>query len=274
MYYSKIYKAIINKARSENRKKGEIYYESHHIVPECLFKCRSRKGSSGFIEGDPNDSENIILLTSREHFICHVLLYKIYKNTPYEFKLGSALNFFFTKVIDVNHPRFNDFQCNSKKYEYYRKIGLDNISKSRKGKMPVVDAKTRESIGSVDINHPKVISGEWVHHSKGRKLSEKQKMNRPSQKGVNNTNYKVMDTDRKDRVFNVVSKSIIENHLQKKLFDANLKLEFTEFKKISYKWVLNNFNSFEELLCEYNNKFNTQVQYHPYFRSSDSRKTL
>lgn len=275
MNYSKIYKDIITKARNENRRKGEkLYYESHHIIPECLFKHRSRKGIGGFVEGNPNDPDNIILLTAREHFICHVLLYKMYKKTAYEFKLGSALNFFFTKVIDANHLRFDNFQCNSKKYECYRKIGLDNISKARRGKMPVVDSKSRESMGSVDVTHPKVVSGEWVHHSKGRKLTEKEKMNRPSQKGANNTNYKLMDSDRKNRIFDVVGKSIIENHLQKKLFDANLKLEFNEFKKVSYRWVLNNFNSFEELLFEYNNRFNTQIQYNPYFRSLDVRKAL
>lgn len=40
------------------------YYENHHIIP------RSLNGS--------NSSENLVLLTAREHFICHWLLVKIF----------------------------------------------------------------------------------------------------------------------------------------------------------------------------------------------------
>ena len=71
MNHQKVYDAIITKAKLENRVKlkrnqeGYVYYENHHILPKCL-------------NGD-NKKENLVLLTAREHYICHKLLTYIYK---------------------------------------------------------------------------------------------------------------------------------------------------------------------------------------------------
>jgi len=67
MNYEKIYNQITERAKNETRTKClEIYYETHHIVPKCL--------------GGTNCKENLVLLTAREHFICHWLLVRIYPN--------------------------------------------------------------------------------------------------------------------------------------------------------------------------------------------------
>jgi len=73
MNYEKIYNQIIQKANSEDRKKikGGVYYEAHHIIPKCM-------GGEGLTK-DPSHP-NIILLTAKEHFICHRLLCEIYPN--------------------------------------------------------------------------------------------------------------------------------------------------------------------------------------------------
>ena len=71
MNYQKIYDQIIEKARSESRSKSKgTYYEAHHIVPKCL-------GGSGH-ESQWRFHPNVVLLTAREHFICHWLLIKTY----------------------------------------------------------------------------------------------------------------------------------------------------------------------------------------------------
>jgi len=65
--YIATYGNIILKARLENRTKSEEnYYESHHITP------RSLNGS--------NEPNNLVLLTAREHYLCHFLIYKYYKS--------------------------------------------------------------------------------------------------------------------------------------------------------------------------------------------------
>lgn len=51
------YFQIIRKALSENRVKGEIYYEAHHIVPKSF-----------------NKQSSTVLLTPQEHYECHRLL--------------------------------------------------------------------------------------------------------------------------------------------------------------------------------------------------------
>lgn len=64
MNYIKIYYKIVDIAKGQNRKKSSGYFEKHHIIPKCL---------SG-----NNNKENLVLLTAKEHFICHHLLHKMY----------------------------------------------------------------------------------------------------------------------------------------------------------------------------------------------------
>lgn len=72
--YTRYYFSIIDRAK--NRKINN-YYEKHHIIPDCFYINRKRKGPKGTLSGDPNDSENIVKLTAREHFVCHLLLTKM-----------------------------------------------------------------------------------------------------------------------------------------------------------------------------------------------------
>jgi hypothetical protein len=71
MDYQRIYNQIIERAKTRQL---DGYKEKHHIVPKCL--------------GGSNDKINLVELTAREHFICHVLLCEIY---PKENKLKHAL---------------------------------------------------------------------------------------------------------------------------------------------------------------------------------------
>lgn len=173
MNYKKIHDAIIENARNQNRTKtAEDYYERHHIIPDFMFQDRSRPGPKGHLPGDPNDPSNIVLLTEREHLLVHVLLAKSLNGKRYWMQAASSVSFFFVNVIG-DHPRQKHRQVGaSRRYEKYRQLGLDGISAARTGHMPVVDAITGVSKGSVPIDHPKVISGEWQHHSKGRTLTK------------------------------------------------------------------------------------------------------
>jgi len=58
--YTKIYYSIINHANIEPR---SGYVEKHHIIPKSL--------------GGSNRKENLVVLTAREHFVCHLLLTKM-----------------------------------------------------------------------------------------------------------------------------------------------------------------------------------------------------
>lgn len=198
MNYAKIYKSIIEKSKSERRSKGgEIYYESHHIIPDFMFANRKRKGPKGHLRGNPDDPKNLVLLTPREHILCHVLLAKALKGKRYWAQAASSISWFYTKVIGKHSRQNKDLPGLMRKYEAYRKMGLTGISEARRGKFPAVDAITGESVGSVDRNHPKVVSGEWKHHSKGRKVTDQEEIKRRKQasNGRKNGNARVIDLD-------------------------------------------------------------------------------
>ena len=269
MDYRKIYKQIINKARLEQRCKikGLCYYEKHHIIPDFMFLNRKRKGPKGHLIGNPMDKSNLVLLTPREHFICHILLYKIYKGTHYEYSVGSALGFFFTKM---GHPREAWFNS-SKKYEGWRLAGLQSISSARSGTMPVRDADAGIIIGSIKTDHPNVLSGKWVHTTKGRIISKQELDNRDSNIGDKNNNFKHITPEIEQVLYNCVNgNSVVEGHLIKQLFDLEIKRQLIPifFKKISYQFIINKYSSIQLFVSKYNNDTNNCIIYDPYYRST------
>jgi hypothetical protein len=95
MDHRKIYEQIIAKAKSENRKKKNgYYYENHHILPKCL--------------GGLDVKDNLVLLTPKEHFICHKLLTYIYpKNLGivYAFRLMIKMPMYKASSRDYAHAK-------------------------------------------------------------------------------------------------------------------------------------------------------------------------
>jgi hypothetical protein len=269
--YKQLYKTIIDTAKKENRVKYQgIYYENHHVVPEFMFKNRKRSGPKGHLDGNPDSKENLVLLTFSEHLLAHYYLFEIYKNTRYAYSAGSALQFFFVKATGKHKRQLNLSEVDQKllkEMEHLRLIGIESISKARRGKMPAIDAITREKKGSVPVDHPKVLSGEWVHHSKGVPGKSGRDMN-----GSKNNNFKEMSKERKERLWRCVVNSCQDNYLKKKLLLEKIKEEFTEFKKISLVWVLNNYGSLKNLLIETNKNLNTNIKYESYHRSTEQRK--
>ena len=75
MNYRKIYEDLMNDRlnlkplRIKQRRDG-FYFEGHHIMPKC-------KGGTGN-SSRPKNNKNIVLLTAREHFLAHWLLWRIY----------------------------------------------------------------------------------------------------------------------------------------------------------------------------------------------------
>lgn len=188
MNYKKIYKNLMQRAKTSNREKfkGE-YFEKHHIVPVFMFKNKNgRNGPPGHLPGNPDDVENIVLLTAREHFIAHLLMAKMFNGTKFQIAAEKSLVFFYTTISQ--HPRHGSFSA-SRKFEWAKKYAISGLSASMRGGMSVKDAITGEKMGRVPVDHPKVVSGEWVHCSKWRKLSQEEtEMRREMSLGMNNAN--------------------------------------------------------------------------------------
>jgi len=273
--YKQLYADLIKSAMKQERKKNfGIYFESHHIVPEFMFKNRKRKGPAGHLDGSPNAADNLVLLTFQEHLTAHYYLYEIYKDTRYGYSTGAALQFFFVKAVGSHKRQIELSNIDAQflnEMAHLRQIGIDSISNARKGKMPVVVASTREKIGSVPVDHPNVISGLWVHHSKG----VKQTWAPQSQKGNLNTNFRKMTTEHIGRIMQCVPLSSVDGtNCSKKLFQALIKTEFVEFKKVSGNWIYNHLGPFEQIISNYNVKNQSYLTYNPYYRSLEQRNLL
>ena len=97
MNYSILYDNIIEKARFENRsKRNDIYYENHHIIPKCF--------------GGSNKKDNLVLLTAKEHYICHKLLVELYP------KNKSMIYALHRMTYSSNKDHHRDYKISSKEY--------------------------------------------------------------------------------------------------------------------------------------------------------------
>ena len=159
MNYKKIYMSIINNRMSRVIKKG-VYFETHHIVPKSL--------------GGNNDKLNLIKLTAKEHFICHLLLCKMYKKESFEwYKMNYAL--MMMKCNSQNQDRY----FNSNLYEHFKSdvaltISADQMGKgnSNYGKLWISNIGTKKS---KLINKNNDIPKGWV---KGRNAWNKNQKSR------------------------------------------------------------------------------------------------
>lgn len=109
MNYMRVYWSIIHN-RLDNIPDG--YVERHHIIPRS--------------EGGNDNDDNIVALTAREHYICHLLLAKIYNDC----KMYSAVVFMQCKT----KRQKRDFKFNSRLYEQIRKDFAIKNSEAHKGK--------------------------------------------------------------------------------------------------------------------------------------------
>lgn len=118
--YTKWYISLINKAkqRASTKKQAKLilgYVESHHIVPSCIYK-----------------NKDMVHLTPREHFVCHLLLTKMFSNPSYNQKMHFALASFLRKTRNQNRI------YSSKQYENARSaliIAMTNRTVSEETKL-------------------------------------------------------------------------------------------------------------------------------------------
>jgi len=160
-----------------------------------------------------------------------------------------------------------------KTHGWQTKDGVKRISESRKGTMPVKDSKTGVMIGSVSVIHPKVLSGEWVHHSKGCTISEEMKSRLSIiNQGSGNANYNLQATPQKllEVLNNGKDECIVEGVFSIKRYIKYLNTIL--FKKVSRVIIKNRFETTKNFVAEYNKKYDEKIIYNPYFRSKEVRQ--
>lgn len=102
--YTKKYLEIIRNAK--DRELEPDVYEKHHIIPKSLGGC--------------NEGYNLVKLTLREHYICHLLLTKMYEGIPKQ------------KMCWALHRIAFSGKYYSRNYELARIIHRENVKFSSK----------------------------------------------------------------------------------------------------------------------------------------------
>ena len=113
--YTSWYYSIISKAK---QRVTVGYTEKHHVIPRTL--------------GGKNDKDNTVILTAREHFICHLLLTKMLTGQERQ-KMVYALHMLSNARNSNQQTRYIP---SSKLYEYERKIFSETHSNRMKENHP------------------------------------------------------------------------------------------------------------------------------------------
>lgn len=119
--YTQWYFEIIEQAK---QRKVNGYSEKHHIVPRSL--------------GGSNVRENFVVLTAREHFVCHLLLTKMVEGVA-----KSKMQWAFFMMTRGNKNQTNRHSPSSRIFEMARKAGSESASFSQKGKPKPESAKEK-----------------------------------------------------------------------------------------------------------------------------------
>ena len=168
--YTQWYKSIIATAQHRNLS-TETYTEKHHIIPKSL--------------GGDDSKNNLVKLTAKEHYICHLLLIKMLADKLLKRKIQFALNSFRRRSATQQR-----IILNSKQYEFIRKQVSIARSEALKGNTyssgRIVSLETRAKMSSSMKGQKKRSRTEKEKQQisqfhKGKILSEetKQKMRKP-----------------------------------------------------------------------------------------------
>jgi len=147
--YTKWYNQIIEKSRKTTY---DGYTETHHIIPKCL--------------GGSNSLDNLIKLSAREHFICHLLLTKMVIGDK-----KSKMFYSLSMMRAANRYHQRDFKINSKIFEIIR-INLSNAMKEKWTKELRVK-KSIEMTGENNHFYGKKHSKETLEKLKNKHVSIK-----------------------------------------------------------------------------------------------------
>ncbi len=235
--YSKIYMNIVNKAISCNRLKTKkthkdyIYFENHHILPKSIYSEYSNLNENKW---------NSVLLTPKEHFICHILLWKHYRyinDKNATIKMSMALrkmnnnNTYNSKVyeklkLNLKHTQLTkDKMSNSFKGRIFSQEHKENLSKANKGNSRgslSQEHKDKISQAGMDRIVSKATRKKLSDLKKGIKFSEEHKK-KLSESALNR---KPMSQETKDKM----SKTRKQNNYKIKtirIYDNNNNLLYT-----------------------------------------------
>lgn len=162
MDYKKHYDFLIGKANNRELPK-DVYSEKHHILPKCL--------------GGNNNKENVVKLLPKEHYIAHLLLFRLHPN-------NQKLVFAFWMMCNGNRKKNRKYVVSGKIYEEIRTKFIEIVKQREpffKGKQHTEESKQKNRIAHLGKStwdgkiHSEESKKKMRESALGKKLSEETK---------------------------------------------------------------------------------------------------
>jgi hypothetical protein len=153
--YTKWYYSIVSKAQSRQL---DGYTEQHHIIPKSL--------------GGSNDLDNLVSLTSREHFVCHLLLTRMTDSSDKSKMIHAAFS-----MIHWNKQKINS--------RTYKKL-KEEVSHIMRNNNPMFNEETRKKVSNANLGKESVLKGR-KHSDETKeklKIAAQNRINDPWNKGT------------------------------------------------------------------------------------------
>lgn len=198
--YSDWYDALITKARK--RKTVDGYKERHHVIPNCFLK-----------------NDDLVELTAREHYIAHLLLWKMKMGKKHHNQMTMALN---VMVNGSGHKKQDrSYLVNSRLYELHRKEYSAFLSETMTGSGNPFYGKT----------HSEKTKQKIVEANKRTKEIRSAKLS-----GENNGMYGKVHSNRTKSMMSAASRAYwTDDEKQKKSIQTKKKWADPEFKAWALK---------------------------------------
>lgn len=159
MDYKKHYDSLMEKSKNRVLPKN-VYSERHHIKPRCL--------------GGDNSKENVVRLLPKEHYIAHLLLFKLYPN-------NNKLAFAFWMMCNGNLSKNRQYVVSNKIYEEIRSKFIELVKQREpffKGKKHSEESKQKNRIAHIGKatwngkRHSEESKKKMSQSALGKKVSE------------------------------------------------------------------------------------------------------
>ena len=151
-WYHKLVDSAKLRGNRKNAKQLLGYVESHHIIPRCM--------------GGDNTVSNIVHLTAREHFVCHLMLTRMVSDIAISHSLSLALWSFRMSASDRK-------PLTAWEYEYARKKAAAATSVQHTGKE--ISQETRDKISIARKGRISNRLGATMSEDAKRRISETKK---------------------------------------------------------------------------------------------------
>jgi len=142
--YTRWYCTIINRAQSRTI---SGYTEKHHIIPKSL--------------GGSNQSSNLVTLTAREHFICHMLLVRMVMGIHKQKMVHAWWAMSTLRKECQDRYRLTSYQYNSVRLHYAKSMSANNPMKD-----PVLQQKRvdtwRANRAARDHIPPRILKDKFI----------------------------------------------------------------------------------------------------------------